>query len=60
MYPEDALYYAYSAKKDWLTGEYLPVGNSYDAALVISVLLFVGGMVVFCSDGGLGQKKASV
>lgn len=60
MYPEDALYYAYSAKKDWLTGEYLPVSNSYDAALVISVLLFAGGVVLFCSDGSLGQKKASV
>ncbi len=54
LYPEDAVYEAYSAKKDWLTGAYLPIeGKIYDLSLVIAAILFVAGAVLYKKFFGL-------
>lgn len=45
LYPKDALYDAYAAKKDWLTGGYLPARKDYDLPLIIAAILFVVGVV---------------
>lgn len=43
LYQKDAVYKAYVAKKDWMTGAYLPVSKNYNIPLIISVILFVIG-----------------
>ncbi len=47
LYPEDAIYEAYAAKKDWLTGAYLPVSKDYNMPLIISAILFIIGFLFY-------------
>lgn len=49
LYPEDTLYKAYVAKKDWMTGAYLPISKWYNIPLIISIILFVTGSL-FCMN----------
>ena len=45
LYPKGAVYKAYTAKKDWLTGAYLPMSKDYNMPLVIAVISFVAGFL---------------
>lgn len=47
LYRRDAVYKAYVAKKDWMTGAYLPMSNDYNVPLIISIVLFVIGFLVY-------------
>lgn len=46
LYRRGKVYKAYVAKKDWLTGAYLPVSKNYDVLLILSILLFDIGVVL--------------
>lgn len=46
MYRDDNPYIAYAAKKDWLTGKYLPIENSYNFIMIFTIILFVVGVLV--------------
>lgn len=45
LYRKDAADKAYAAKKDWMTGAYLPVRKSYNMPLIIAVILLVIGFI---------------
>lgn len=47
LYRKDAVYKAYVAKKDWMTGAYLPVSKSYNLPLIIAVVLFIIGFLLY-------------
>ena len=47
LYPKGAVYKAYTAKKDWLTGAYLPMSKDYNMPLIIAVILFVTGFLFY-------------
>ena len=47
LYPQGAVYKAYTAKKDWLTGAYLPMSKDYNMPLIIAVILFVAGFLFY-------------
>ena len=47
LYQKDAVYKAYVAKKDWMTGAYLPVGKWYNVPLIIAIILFVTGFLLY-------------
>lgn len=47
LYPKNAIWKAYAAKKDWLTGAYLPVSKDYNLPLILSIILFVVGLLFF-------------
>ena len=49
-YEEDDPDEAYPARKDWLTGKYLPAENDYNIPLIISVPLTVIGIYFFIDD----------
>ena len=45
LYPADAIYKAYSAREDWMTGAYLPVSKNYDIPMIIAAVLFALGIL---------------
>ena len=49
-YEEDDPDEAYPARKDWLTGKYLPAENDYNIPLIISVPLIAIGIYFFIDD----------
>lgn len=50
LYRKDAVYEAYVAKKDWMTGAYLPVSKSYNMPLIIAGILFVIGFLLYTNS----------
>lgn len=50
LYPKAAIWKAYVAKKDWLTGAYLPVSKDYNLPLILSIILFVVGLLFFTNS----------
>ena len=50
LYRKDAVYEAYIAKKDWMTGAYLPVSKKYNVPLIIAAVLFVIGLLVYTNS----------
>lgn len=50
LYRKDAVYDAYVAKKDWVTGAYLPVSKSYNVPLIIAFVLFVIGILFYTNS----------
>lgn len=47
LYRENATYDEYIAKKDWMTGAYLPAENWYNVPFVIGIVLFVLGFLAY-------------
>lgn len=47
LYQKDAVYKGYAAKKDWMTGAYLPVSKWYNVPLIIAIVLFVIGFLLY-------------
>ena len=52
MCQKDPPHKAYAAKKDWLTGAYLPISKSYNASLILSIVL-LGIGYIFYTDSPL-------
>ena len=50
LYRKDAVYEAYAAKKDWMTGAYLPVSKWYNVPLIIAGVLFVFGFLLYKNE----------
>lgn len=50
MYKKDAVSEAYIAKKDWMTGAYLPVKQYYNVPFVIAVILLVIGFLLYTNS----------
>lgn len=55
LYPADAIYKAYSARKDWMTGAYLPTGNNYDMPMIIAVVFFAFGILCYKKPKVMGK-----
>ena len=49
---------AFTAKKDWLTKEYLPAENDYNIPLIISVPLILIGIYFFIDDEKQKKKRS--
>ncbi|MBO5241776.1 MAG: hypothetical protein J6B19_03805 [Lachnospiraceae bacterium] len=47
LYPKSAVYKAYTAKKDWLTGDYLPMSKDYNMPLIIAFILLIAGFLFY-------------
>lgn len=50
LYHRGKVYKAYVAKKDWITGAYLPLSKNYNAPFIISVVLFVIGFLFYTNS----------
>lgn len=50
LYRKDNVFEAYIAKKDWMTGAYLPASKWYNMPFVISVVLFVMGFLLYTNS----------
>lgn len=50
LYRKDNVFEVYIAKKDWMTGAYLPVNKWYNVPLVISVVLFIVGFLLYTNS----------
>jgi len=50
LYRKDDFFEAYIAKKDWMTGAYLPVSKSYNIPLAISIVLMVVGSLFYTNS----------
>lgn len=50
LYRKDNFFEAYIAKKDWMTGAYLPASKSYNIPLVISIVLMVVGFLLYANS----------
>ena len=52
LYHKYATYKAYIAKKDWMTGAYLPASKWYNVPFVIAIVLFIAGLLLYknCLD----------
>lgn len=50
LYRKDAVWEAYAAKKDWMTGAYLPISKWYNVPFVISIVLFVIGFLMYTNS----------
>ncbi len=60
LYPADAIYKAYSARKDWMTGAYLPTSNNYDIPMVIAIVLFVLGILCYEKPKVMGEIISAI
>ncbi|MBQ8117575.1 MAG: hypothetical protein IJ147_05900 [Lachnospiraceae bacterium] len=50
LYDKNAYYNAYIAKKDWMTGAYLPAGKNYNAPLIASLILGGIGFLLYTNS----------
>lgn len=50
LYHRGKVYKAYVAKKDCITGAYLPLSKNYNAPFIISVVLFVIGFLFYTNS----------
>lgn len=50
LYRKDAASKAYVAKKDWMTGAYLPVDKYYNVPLIIAAILLIIGFLLYTNS----------
>lgn len=53
IYRKDAVYDAYVAQKDWMTGAYLPITRSYNTFFIISIVLLIIGFLFYRNSPAL-------
>lgn len=63
LYRKGATSKAYVAKKDWMTGAYLPINKNYNAPFVIAIFLLIIGFLFYTNspilEWGTDVKKTS-
>ena len=63
LYQKNATHKAYVAKKDWLTGSYLPINKNYNTPFVIAIFLLIIGFLFYTNspilEWGTDVKKKS-
>lgn len=50
LYQKNKVYKAYVAKKDWITQAYLPVSKNYNTPFIISIVLFIIGILFYTNS----------